>query len=96
MSLPTTPARYSGTAILAQQGLRPTTTGGHYVIEVALRSQFGDGFRPFGAMRRRRNELEYPTGPGETTTYDEAQKAIQDAEGLLLAAQQLLPTLTIF
>ena len=32
-------------------------------------------------MRRRRNELEYPTGPGETTTNDEAQKAIQDAEG---------------
>jgi len=89
-------ARYSGTAILAQQGLRPTTSGGHYVVEVALRAQFGDGFRPFGAMRRRRNELEYPSGPGETTSYDEAQNAIQDAEGLLLAAQQLLPTLSIF
>ena len=25
-------------------------------------------------MRRRRNELEYPTGPGETTTYAEAQE----------------------
>jgi len=66
------------------------------VIEVALRAQFGDGFRPFGAMRRRRNELEYPTGPGETTTHDEAQRAIQDAEALLQAAQQLLPTLSIF
>ena len=63
---------------------------------MALRAQFGEGFRPFGAMRRRRNELEYPTGPGETTTRDEAQKAIQDAGGLLLAAQQLLPTFTIF
>jgi len=47
-------------------------------------------------MRRRRNELEYPTGPGETTSQDEAQKAIRDTGGLLLAAQQLLPTLTIF
>jgi hypothetical protein len=47
-------------------------------------------------MRRRRNELEYPTGPGETTTQDEAHKAIQDAEGLLLAAQKLLPTLSVF
>ena len=47
-------------------------------------------------MRRRRNELEYPTGPGETTTYDEARKAIRDAEGLLQAAQRLLPTLSIF
>ncbi len=89
-------ARYSGTAILAQQGLRPTTSGGHYAVEVALRAQFGDGFRPFGAIRRRRNELEYPSGPGETTTYAEAQKTIQDAEGLHLAAQQLLPTLSIF
>jgi len=89
-------ARYAGTAILAHQGLRPTTSGGHYVVEVALRAQFGDGFRPFGAMRRRRNELEYPSGPGETTTFDEARKAIHDAEALLLAAQQLLPTLSIF
>ena len=89
-------ARYAGTAILAHQGLRPTTSGGHYVVEVALRAQFGDGFRPFGAMRRRRNELEYPTGPSETTSQDEVQKAIRDTEGLLLAAQQLLPTLTIF
>ena len=89
-------ARYSATALLAQQGLRPTTSGGHYVVEVALRAQFGDGFRGFGAIRRRRNELEYPSGPGETTTKLEARKAIQDAEGLLLAAQQLLPTLSIF
>jgi hypothetical protein len=89
-------ARYSGTAILAQQGLRPTTSGGHFVVEVALRAQFGDGFRPFGAMRRRRNELEYPSGPAGAATHDEAHKAIKDAEAVLLAAQQLLPTLSIF
>jgi uncharacterized protein (UPF0332 family) len=89
-------ARYAGTAILAHQGLRPTTSGGHYAVELALRAQFGDGFRPFGAMRRRRNELEYPTGPGETTTHGEAHSAIQEAEGLLQAAQQLMPTLSMF
>ena len=89
-------ARYAATALLAQQGLRPTTSGGHYVVEVTLRAQFGDGFRAFGAMRRRRNELEYPAGPGETTTPDEANTAIADAEHLLRAAQQLLPTLSIF
>jgi hypothetical protein len=47
-------------------------------------------------MRRRRNELEYPSRPGETTTFDEARKAIHDAEALLLAAQQSLPTNSIF
>ena len=41
-------------------------------------------------------KLEYPTEPGETTTYVEACKAIQDADGLLKAAQQLLPNLSIF
>ena len=89
-------ARYAAAALLAQQGLRPTTSGGHYVVEVALRAQFGDGFRSFGAMRRRRNELEYPTGPDETTTPGEASTAIADAEHLRRAAQHLLPTLSTF
>lgn len=35
-------ARYAGTALLAHQGLRPTTSGGHYAVEVALRAQFGE------------------------------------------------------
>jgi hypothetical protein len=56
-------ARYAGTAILAHQGLRPTTSGGHYAVEVALRTQFGDGFRPFGAMRRRATNSSTPLGP---------------------------------
>lgn len=89
-------ARHAGTALPAQQGLRPTTTGGHYVVEVALRAQFGEGFRPFGAMRRRRNELEYPSEPGQTTTSGEAIDAIADAGRLHEAARQLLPTLSIF
>lgn len=63
---------------------------------MALRAQLGDGFRPYGALRRRRNELEYPSVPGETTTHEETRKAIHDAEALLAAAQQLLPTLSIF
>ncbi|MGL5866074.1 MAG: hypothetical protein ACRCYX_09415 [Dermatophilaceae bacterium] len=89
-------ARYAGTALLAHQGLRPTTTGGHYAVEQALRAQFGAGFRPFGVMRRRRHELEYPTGPGETTTHEEALETITDTQGLLEAARQLMPTLELF
>jgi hypothetical protein len=53
-------ARFACIALLAQQGLRATTSGGHYAAEQAVRAQFGDGFRPFGSLRRRRNELEYP------------------------------------
>jgi hypothetical protein len=33
------------------------------------------GFRPFGALRRRRNELEYPLLPSDTATADEASQA---------------------
>ena len=38
-------ARQALTALLAHQGLRPTTKGGHYAVEQAVRAQFGPGFR---------------------------------------------------
>jgi hypothetical protein len=41
--------------LLAQQGLRPTTKGGHYAVERAVTAQFKDGLGTFGALRRRRN-----------------------------------------
>jgi hypothetical protein len=37
--------RQACTALLAHQGLRPTTHGGHYAVEEAVRAQFGDAFR---------------------------------------------------
>lgn len=89
-------ARYAGTALLAQQGLRPTTSGGHYAVPLALRAQFGNGFRLFGALRRRRNELEYPSGPGDTTSPEETLDAIEDAQRLLDATSAILPTLGLF
>ena len=44
-------ARQALTALLAHQGLRPTTRGGHYAVEQAARAQFGPGSRQFGARR---------------------------------------------
>jgi hypothetical protein len=89
-------ARHAGTALLAQQGLRPTSRGGHYALERALRGQFGQGFRAFGTMRRRRNELEYPDLPDESASADEARQALDDAQALIDAAAKLLPSLGIF
>lgn len=89
-------ARFTCTALLAQQGLRPTTSGGHTAVATAVQAQFGPGFRPFATMRRRRNELEYPHTPGETATTDEAQQAITDTTSLITAAEQLLGQLTFF
>ena len=89
-------ARFACVALLAQQGLRATTSGGHYAVEQAVRAQFGDGFRPFGTLRRRRNELEYPHLPSDTATPEEAEQAAGTAGRLIAAAGELLPQLSFF
>jgi hypothetical protein len=65
-------------------------------VERAVRAQFGEGFRPFADLRRRRNELEYPRLPTDTTTADEAQQAVEIAERLIAAADTLLGQLSFF
>jgi hypothetical protein len=89
-------ARFACIALLAQQGLRATTSGGHYAVERAVRAQFGEGFRSFADLRRRRNELEYPRLPNDTATADEAKQAVETAERLIAAANQLLDQLSFF
>ncbi len=89
-------ARHAGTALLGPQGLRPTSKGGHYALERVLRAQFGSGFRPFGAMRRRRNELEYPDVRDERAGQAEARQAVEDATTLIGASEELLPRLSVF
>jgi HEPN domain-containing protein len=89
-------ARFACNALLAQQGMRTTTDGGHYAMERAVRAQFGEGFRPFADLRRRRNELEYPRMPADTATADEAQQAVEIAQRLITAADSLLRQLSFF
>jgi hypothetical protein len=89
-------ARFACNALLAQQGMRATTSGGHYAVERAVRAQFGDGFRPFADLRRRRNELEYPRLPADSATADEAQQAAEIAQRLITAADSLLGQLSFF
>ena len=89
-------ARYAATALLAQQGLRPTTAGGHVGVESAIRAQFGDGFRGFSFLRRRRNELEYPSTGTAASDVDEANEPVAESRGIVEAAEQLLPNLGFF
>lgn len=89
-------SRQALTGLLARQGLRPTTRGGHYAVEQAVRAQFGPGFRQFGALRRRRNELEYPERPGDDATTDEASEAVDKAQEIVAAAEGLLDQLGLF
>jgi hypothetical protein len=89
-------ARQACTALLAQQGLRPTTSGGHYAVEESVRAQFGPILRPFGALRRRRNELEYPVDPADGASATEATDGIRVAAELIDAAAKILPNLGFF
>ena len=68
----------------------------HYAVERAVRAQFGEGFRPFADLRRRRNELEYPRMLADTATADEAQQAVEIAHRLITTADRLLGQLSFF
>jgi uncharacterized protein (UPF0332 family) len=89
-------ARFVGEALLAQQGLRPTQAGGHLAVSDAVRAQFGGPLNGLGALRRRRNELEYPAFPGEHVEIEEVTMAITTAQNLLDAAHQLIEHLPLF
>jgi HEPN domain-containing protein len=89
-------ARQACVALLAQQGLRPTTAGGHYVVEEVLRAQFGPALRAFGGLRRRRNELEYPLYPTEQASAAEAAETLKTAGEIIDAAAKLIPGLGFF
>jgi hypothetical protein len=57
-------ARKALCAILENQGLRPTSRGGHIAVLDAVSAQLdppmGKVLRPFDRLRRRRNDAEYP------------------------------------
>lgn len=89
-------ARQACVSLLAQQGLRPTTSGGHYAVEETIRAQFGTTLRAFGALRRRRNELEYPLSPAEQADAAEAVETLETAVEIIDAAAKILPNLSFF
>ena len=74
----------------------PTAGGGHVAVERAVRAQFGAVFVAYGGLRRRRNEIEYPSHPDEAVAHDEAAAALDAVEAIMSAAEQLLPHLTLF
>lgn len=89
-------ARFACVALLAHQGLRPTTRGGHAVVEETVRAQFGDAFKSFRDLRIRRNELEYPTHPDEPVEAQEAVDSTAAGRAIMEAAGRLLPHLGLF
>ena len=89
-------ARLACMGVLARQALRPTTKGGHYAIQQAMRHQFGSAFEGFGVLRRRRNELEYPEFPDEIVDRQEVDQALARARSIIAAADNLAGHLGTF
>ncbi len=92
-------ARKASTGLLAHQGLRPTTTGGHLSVVEATRAQFPEvpGLRSLDRLRRRRNQAEYPDAAGyDPIIKDEVLEAIEVAEEACSSATKLLDVLGVF
>jgi hypothetical protein len=87
-------ARMALTAVLENQGLRPTSRGGHIAPYAAVAAQLdpplGAMLRPFDRMRRTRNRSEYPsfttpevTADNVTADLSAAQAIVETCEGVL-------------
>lgn len=86
-------ARKSATALLAHQGLRPTSAGGHIAVVDVIRAQFPGvpGLNSLDRLRRRRNQAEYPDPKSyDPITSAEAKEAIDVALGCVTSAERLL------
>ncbi len=86
-------ARKTATAVLAHQGLRPTSAGGHIVLVDAVNAQFPGvaGLKSIDRLRRRRNQAEYPDPHNyDPVTTDEVEDAIVAAHACLDAVEKLI------
>ena len=88
-------ARKSLGAVLAQQGLRATSTNGHRATQEAIEAQLGPNaskvVRPFRSLRTRRHDAEYPGLDTPEVTVQEAEEALEDASSIVGAMKMFLP-----
>jgi hypothetical protein len=85
--------RKSAASLLAIQGLRATSRGGHIAIQEAVLAQFGPTvriLRSFGRIRRARNSFEYPSTVTPGPSADDVTDAIKIAGQTREAAQTIV------
>lgn len=88
-------ARKACSALLAVQGLRATSRGGHIAVRDVARAQFGSGQRgrvlhDFDAIRRRRKDAEYPQDSGDAIDAAEVRDVLPKARAIVDYAATLL------
>jgi hypothetical protein len=85
--------RKSAASLLAAQGLRATSRGGHIAVQEAVAAQFGTtvrAFKSFSRIRRARNSFEYPSTIAPGPTAEDLTDAIATATQAHIAATTIL------
>lgn len=93
-------ARMALTAVLENQGLRPTSQGGHIAPHSAVLAQLdppmGKILRPFDRMRRTRHRSEYPTFTGPEVTPDDVRSDLPLATAIVKVCEGVLDEMSPF
>jgi hypothetical protein len=90
--------RKSAASLLAVQGLRASSRGGHIAVQEAVIAQFGPSvrvFRSFSRIRRARNSFEYPSPGSAGPTSEDVTDAMTAATQARDASATILDKLVL-
>lgn len=87
-------ARKALAAVLENQGVRATSRGGHIAVREAVSAQLdpplGQVLRPFDRLRRRRNQVEYPSSAAPGVSEEEVGRDLPKVKQIIDVAAQVL------
>lgn len=93
-------ARWSLTAVLHNQGLRPTRLGGHVAAGDAVLAQLdppqGGTLRPFARMRRLRNDVEYPSTATNSASHGDVAEDLPKAAAIVELCAAVLDHMPVY
>ncbi|MGW0228561.1 HEPN domain-containing protein [Actinopolymorpha singaporensis] len=93
-------ARKALTAVLENQGLRPTTRGGHVALIDAVAAQLvpplGGVLKPVDRMRARRNRVEYPDEGVPPVTPQEIAETLPKVKAVIDAARKVVEAMPVW
>jgi hypothetical protein len=76
------------------EGVRATSRGGHIAVREAVSAQLdpplGNVLRPFDRLRRRRNQVEYPSSTSPTVASDEVGRDVPKVHEIIDVAARVL------
>jgi hypothetical protein len=87
-------------AVLGNEGLRPTSAGGHLAVYEAARAQLdppmGAVLSPFDRMRRQRRDAEYPQVDAPEFSADDVREDVPKVQAMLDLAAGVLDGMSPF